>query len=1074
MNWVAQSLRHYWRQHLGFALAVSLACAVLLSGLMVGDSLTEALTIRTEKRVGPIDHRLSAEGRWFSEAFIERLSTASNEKLAPLFSVSASAKSQDERITSAQIMAVDKRLWGLGSSTEAIAPGEVILNTALAKALNVGPGDSVIFRFERPDAIPSDSVLRRDEALTSLRLTVKAVRSNGWPYEMDLYSSGQIPFNAFISLDQLDKTLGWRPLNTVLFDCNCDLSAINASINQAWELTDAQIVLTEGPLGVELRSERVLIEPSIAAAALSYAPQAHAISSWFIDEAKGPTGQAAYFFATADSGGDAPLSDGLEPTDIAISHRLAARLGVDIGDTIPLRFPVLGPRRQVDYAQAELTVTRLFTVGENGADSSLMPGIPGMVQADSCGDWDVGLPIDLNRIVPDDEAFWATHGGAPNILLSMNAAESLWATPYGTLTGIRFPSDADLTAVRDGIESQLQPKQFGFFAESIGERMNAASAPVNDFGQLFLGFNFFLLLAATFLMALFSGLALEQRRKQQGMLMAIGFTPVQTQRLLLREFGLISLAGCILGSIVSVGLTTVLLHGLKGPWRDAVGSLELPLQIEPSTLMIGTGIAWLISMATARWTIRSTLSENPWFNLRGDAVSLEGISGRSAAGLKWVGWGLVVTATAIAIGSEAAHGPMAAMVFFGCGALVLAGCLTGIWTWLRAPQTGHLNHLNAVAASGLRVRPKSSFAVVSAVAIGLYLVGGVGGGTLQPDHDPSHPKSGTGGYAWMAETAIPLQADLSTSAGLSVHGLGEVLEPSQILGLSVFAGDDASCMNLGSAQTPRLMGVNPSVLLEHNRFHFIEPSQADWSVLADDGAAEIPVVGDAATVYWGLHLNIGDTIDMIDEYGEPFRLRIAGVVDNWVFQGALIGDRSRLATHFPSQKGDRTFLIHAKDDTPEIRADIDRHLADYGVRLQNSATVLDGYQRVERTYMLIFGTIGGLGVILAVVGVVVLFYRRIVETYREGALLHALGFTDKQIRRVRLVEMLTLMLSGVACGVISTIVSLLPRLIVAEWTALFVFLILVGAVSLIGSVGVMMVALIAERRTPQIAIHRNA
>ncbi len=124
--------------------------------------------------------------------------------------------------------------------------------------------------------------------------------------------------------------------------------------------------------------------------------------------------------------------------------------------------------------------------------------------------------------------------------------------------------------------------------------------------------------------------------------------------------------------------------------------------------------------------------------------------------------------------------------------------------------------------------------------------------------------------------------------------------------------------------------------------------------------------------------------------------------------------------------------------------------------------------------MLIFGALGGLGVILGVFGVVVLFYRRLVETYRDGALLHALGFTEKQIRRVRLIEMLTLMLSGVVCGVASTTVSLLPRLMIAEWTALFVFLILVFAVSLVGTVGVMMVGLVAGRHRPQLPLHRNA
>ena len=35
MSVVSRSLRYYWRHHLGLALSVAIACAVLVSGLIV-------------------------------------------------------------------------------------------------------------------------------------------------------------------------------------------------------------------------------------------------------------------------------------------------------------------------------------------------------------------------------------------------------------------------------------------------------------------------------------------------------------------------------------------------------------------------------------------------------------------------------------------------------------------------------------------------------------------------------------------------------------------------------------------------------------------------------------------------------------------------------------------------------------------------------------------------------------------------------------------------------------------------------------------------------------------------------
>jgi len=605
--------------------------------------------------------------------------------------------------------------------------------------------------------------------------------------------------------------------------------------------------------------------------------------------------------------------------------------------------------------------------------------------------------------------------------------------------------------------------------------MTRASSPINDFGQLFFGFNLFLILSALFLVSIFSGFAIERRRSQQGLLVAVGFTPQAVHRIILLEFGIVSFVGCLAGLVGALGLAELLLSGLMGPWQDAVGVLALNVHVSLRTLLQGAGAMWLVAMGAAWLGVRSTLAATAWSNLRG--VSL-GKNVRSFTGVglqRWVGPVLLALAVGAALFSDAARGPSAALVYFGCGGLVLVGCLLLVWTWLQTPGTDMPTSLLTVGVAGLRVRPKSSFAVVSVVALGLYMVGGIGGGSLQPRIESTDRHSGTGGFAWMAQTSVPIQADLASAHGLEIHGLASSMVPDQAIGLGLFAGDDASCMNMGSAQTPSLLGVQTEAFDRRDVFQFLEPSAASWRVLLEgpEDATVIPVVGDAATVHWGLHLKVGDELETVDEYGGTLRLQIAAVVDNWIFQGALVADREKLALRFPSRRGDSMFLIDSTSSSDGLVTKIDERLADYGVVLQRPVTVLEGYRRVERTYMLIFGVLGGLGVLLAVVGVVALSYRRSVEAGRDRALLMALGFTREQVRTLGLAEMSALMAAGMFCGVLATVVALLPRLMLMDWTALFRFLFLACTILVVGFVGVGIVSRVTGGRGDVESIHRN-
>lgn len=1067
---VLQGLRHDWRLHLGLVASIAVACSVLVGGLAVGDSLREGLRLRTAQRLGPVDFQLSTPGRWFSPALVERLEKHTEARLAPVFWVESAVKSSEERVALAQVLGADERLWKMAGLQGAPGPGEVLLNKALASALQVAVGEMVIFRFQPPDSLPADSALRQGEGLASLRLRVVAIRGDAWPLDLDLRSSGQLPLNAFIGLEELQASLGYTPVNSLLVDCDCEAGELDEAMKQAWRLEDAQLELREVSGLVELRSERVLLAPDVGAAALSLSEQATAISSWFVDEAKTDSGRSGYFFVTAAEGESdaraAALTRGLGPKQVALADVLAEELGANIGSQVQLRVPVLGPRSQVVYTSKNFEVARLFPLSPEHVDPSWMPAIPGMEGAGSCAEWETGLPVDLNRIGPEDERLWKEHGGSPRAAVSLEAARTLWSNPYGTLTAVRLPPTGSLEQLQGALLDKLEPSQFGLFFRPVGAQMAAASDPINDFGQLFLGFNFFLIGAALFLVAIFAGFAVDQRRSQLGVMSALGYSRARLRSYLFLELGLLCALGCGLGLLGALGVAHWLLQGLGGVWSQAVGELAFPLTLSVTSMAGGAGLTWLVGVGAAWMGGRYVLSVSAWKNLRSAGMALKGVDPVKVSRLKGLGLVLIGLGVSAPFLVEAGRGPARALVFFGCGGLVLFGLLVWVWAWLRRSVTAPRVSLHAVGAAGLRVNPSSSFSVVACMAFGVYLVGGVGGGTLQPEWDPADRSSGTGGFAWVARLAIPVQHDLSETAGLEAYGLAAGFQEGQLLGLAVVEGDDASCRNLGSAQRPRLLGVDPSALREREAFHFVAPSSADWGLLTGDYPdGVIPVIGDSATVYWGLHLSVGERLQYLDERGQPVDLLIVGVVDNWMLQGALLADRAALAKRFPSSRGDQWVLVDVDSGASEAGAYLHERLSDHGILLQRPVDLLEGYLRVERTFMLIFGAMGALGLLLAVAGVGALSYRRHVERRRAVALLSALGFGESRLTALAAGELLALVGFGIACGGIASAVALIPAVVQGNWAPLLQFsVVLFGLIVLVFLVSVSLSRFVGFKR----------
>jgi hypothetical protein len=422
-------------------------------------------------------------------------------------------------------------------------------------------------------------------------------------------------------------------------------------------------------------------------------------------------------------------------------------------------------------------------------------------------------------------------------------------------------------------------------------------------------------------------------------------------------------------------------------------------------------------------------------------------------------------------------------VFFTSGFLVLSAMLALIWDQLRADR-GAARLESRGTLSRLAVRNGARHPLRSTLTIGLmaaasFLIVSISAFRLEPPRAGASLHSGDGGFALYAETDQPIYQDLNTPAGrgeLSFDSDAEKqLAETEIIGLRVQAGDDASCLNLYQPRQPRIVGVTPE-FVKHDGFEWSGSSattdqerENPWLLIeaaakSESGAAAVPVVLDENTATYSLHLGgVGSTYDITDSLGRKVRLQVVGLLKNSLFQGDLLMRESDLLRLFPETSGQRVFLIDTKQQRPsEVRQALDSALGDYGFDAETSSHRLESFMAVQNTYLSTFQSLGGLGLLLGTVGLAVVQLRSVLERRGELALMRAVGFRRRRLASLVMLENAALLLAGLLTGTIAALVAILPQLIGGSATTPWLWL--AGTLILVLVVG-LFAGLLAVRTT---------
>ena len=1090
-----RSLVHQRRTNAAVVAGVAVAVAVLAGALLVGRSVRESLRALAEERIGRTDAAVVG-ARLFDEALAERLA-APGRATAPVLSLRGvvTEPSSGRRASPVEVWGVDERFWAFhGFAAPALGARDALLSPALAEELAASEGVSLQLRAEGVQEIPGSTLFgRRDDPGRALRLKVAGIRAAREQGGFSLRPGQEGTRSLFVPLATLQDAFG-KPRRVNLVLCRGgDTSGLATDLERALTLADLGLRLR--PLEAErswsLESEDALLGDSVVEAGRAAAADAGLLASpsliYLANELRAGSASVPYsLVAAVDSGvwqelarsGDPVRSaDTLvaasvaaggssEPPPVVLNDWTARALDARVGDTLVLDYYVWLEAGRLETRRAPFRVASIVEVRGAAADRELVPDYPGITRETRLADWDPPFPVDLSRIRPQDEAYWQRYHTTPKAWVPLSAGQELWGHRLGRTTSLRLvradggnTASDPLQAFARALVARLAPAARGLVVDDVRARALAAARGATDFGQYFVYFSFFLVVAALLLAGLFFRFGLEQRLGELGLLRAVGFTEVLLRRLFLAEAALLGGLGALLGMAGAILYAWLMMLGLRTLWLGAVGTRSLTLAVGPLELALGAlgGIAaaMLAIVVTLRGlrgrSVRSLLARAPqeWGPPRG--------SRRVALAIP-----LAIFA-ALLLGTAGLGILDATAAFFGAGALLLAASLLVVSARLagarRRAEAAATGTLIALGFRQAAFRPGRSVLAVALVAFASFVIASVG--AFRHAGPPASGRtSESGGFALLARSVLPLHHDPRTPDGRVALGLDGVpeLARARLVRFRLKPGEDASCLNLYRPERPTLIAATTEFLSE-GRFAFqkslaatAEEKANPWLLLerdAEDGA--IPVIADAGALAYVLHRRLGETWTLGDS---GVRVRVVAALRPGLLQSELVTGERHFQAAFPEAEGFRFFLIEAEPGREAVvAAALESRLADFGFDAESAASRLSAFHRVENTYIATFQTLGGLGLLLGTLGIGAVLVRNAFEQRRELALLRAVGYRASHVRTMVLAETALLLLLGLAIGAGAALVAIAPGLAErATWPSLVPVALLLVAVAAAGLV----------------------
>jgi len=1070
---IFRNLIYYRWTNLPVIAGVAIAVAVLSGALLVGQSVRQSLRELLYERIGATEYAVTAD-HFFSEDLAAAL-TPENE-LCPLIHLKGIVIHEKTgiRVHDVNVYGIDERFWKF----HGIAPEEfssdrdAFIGAPLARQLDAAIDDGLLLRVEVQQAIPREWLYgQRDNVGRTVRLNLSNILPGSKLGEFALRPSQGNIRSIFVPLKRLQRDLGQPSrVNAILLiprDPDAGTESIQASIKAGCTLADLGLKLRvpASGNGFALESNRIVLDDSTVQAAFRTAAglgiENSAIYTYLANNIRANGRSIPYSVITAADLHQGAMTsidelklgspqsiqgDSIE--SIWLTDWAWRDLDVSLGDTVEIDYYFWLEDGRLATRTARFRLAGVLSTSGD-VDNTLAPEIPGITDSDNMSDWDPPFPLDLALIRREDEEYWNRYRATPKAFITLSKGQELWSSRFGEVTSLRFslPNEKDLESVKElfsqALLKNLNPQQAGIRINSVKEQGLVSARGSTNFGEYFVYFSFFLIAAALLLSTLFFRLMVEQRVREIGILRAAGFAIQVLRRTFLLEGSLLALSGSLLGLLGGIAYGWLMVFGLRSWWIGAVGTERLSLHISWIDLSAGAVGGLLFSMATILWTLRDLRRNSPRSLLTGVLESL-GVRSRRTRTLGIVAVLALLSAALLLVSSAIGKIPHIAG-FFGSGSLLLISILCSTALYLRRAHPNPIRGHGGMAffRLGLRnamYRPGRSLLCAALIASATFIIVSMEAFRQDIRDESLDAKSGTGGYAYVAESDLPIIHDLNASSGREAVGIPEMqiagLDKTNFVSFRERPGDDASCLNLYAPQDPKILGV-PHSFVTAERFSFQdslastpEEELNPWLLLESSSDENvIPAIADANTIQYILHLSLGSELVINGARGAPVRLRLVAALRSSILQGALLISESNFLRAFPENEGYRFFLL----ENPGVRdampiQQLKEGLADWGFNIESSRERLEAYHRVENTYLSTFQSLGSLGLLLGTIGLAAVLLRNVLERRKELALLRAVGFRRRILSAIILSENVLLMTWGLVSGSLCALLAIMPAL----------------------------------------------
>ena len=1046
---ISQSRKHYHRFYRLVVFAVILMTAVLTGSLLLGDSVRGTLVQRVDERLGKYETIITSGSGFFSESIKEKVESGKEKNCFLLMD---------------GYVSVGKKLLPVyvwGTDSDSLLSNEVLINEPLRDRLN--NQEDIVLHLPSRNQVPSGTLFVTKSYATQMRVHVVGVKSVEDGGNILLKNEQTLPLNIFINRKHLAEKMELEgKINIVL---SRDIIT-DEQLNKCWtpelsgiHLTDTSLTcdgifisesikekVENGRWKGESGKEKVESGKDNCQLSIINSQLCHLYFSYFVNDIVNGKDTIPYSFVTAVNKWH---GESLNGQDIILSDYAAKRLHVSVNDSVDMSYFIAKDLKNLETNARRFRVKRIVPLSDFMGDSLLIANFPGLSNVVKCTDWDSDLPIKMERVHKIDEDYWYAYRQTPKAIVSYEAVQSDWSNAFGSATAIRFTSRPDIN---------LNPSDAGVqIYHPRAQGLKAATGGV-DFAGLFLALGFFIILAAILLMKnpLVEMFTLRQSEIQ--LYQQLGFKNKTIIRHLFYEAFCVMLYASPLGVLAGLLYSGLTLWLLGNVWSGATHTEGFALHIQPLTLIIG----WMVSLIICAIVLWMVLIRPPkahkkapqppkgelfiYFFRAKHKVSLQSksspLGGWGASLWAFVGLLCLIVLNFIYLHNMA--------LFIVCG-------LLWILTWglflrryveskKRKAESEDLEDFNRTRLTWLSIHAyiKQHILAYWALSMGVFSVFSVG--LNRPDF--SQARQQMGGYQLYVDSRVPIQYNLNNPDVRHKLSLQSLPDSTLFLSFLRHTQDEASCLNLNQVITPTVLGVDikdmePFGLSLQSEKYKVESEKLNDKdnyqssiINSQFSKAHIPQLYiDEEALMWSLKKSVGDTLLYHNDKGKEVPVLIAGTYPTGIFHGNAIMSKEDFRTLWPKEVGVEVLLV--KSSHPEEAAEIlSIAMNEYGLNIQTVEERIKMFFEVTETYLIIFMTLGGLGLLLGIFSLVIIVRKNLTAQATTIQQYRAMGFPEHLIKLMLLRENIIVPFYAILTGATGSIISISANVGGAGITAL--------------------------------------